>query len=328
MENTSKKKSGTGKNLAIVALATAALAAGVIAYTQHEKKENLKKLIKIEKADMEKHLFDSFAELEHNLAQITAHERVLVNDLEGSKNWELKNPEERVQREIEIIESLMSKNERIIEDLNNRVGEQDDELVEYESRIKKLGSRVVRYKDKAEKLMAANEELSDNLALSRQESAKLSSSLSEKEQQNLQQADLIKMKENELLKRGDEIEQKTKELNKAYFVVGSFNELKEAEIVEKDGGIIGIGATKTLTEDFNKDAFTQIDRRYYNLIPVYGKKVELISNHNEDAYEVVTDEDGAQWVKITDHEEFWENSKYLVVMVKDKMDLGFLSANK
>src|SRR5690606_7081444 len=57
-------------------------------------------------------------------------------------------------------------------------------------------------------------------------------------------------------------EEKTIALNTAYYVMGGFKELKDEQIVNKEGGFLGfLGRTKVLRDDFNQEKFTQIDIR-------------------------------------------------------------------
>ncbi|MFZ6053326.1 Cbp1 family collagen-binding glycoprotein adhesin [Halocola ammonii] len=111
------------------------------------------------------------------------------------------------------------------------------------------------------------------------------------------------------------VEQKEDELDKAWFAFGTFEELKEKAVVEKRGGILGIGAVKSLTPEFNKKYFTEIDIEEVNRIPIMSKKVEIITNHPNDSFRVVGEEQ-IEYIEILDAEKFWSVSKYLTVVVK------------
>ena len=104
-----------------------------------------------------------------------------------------------------------------------------------------------------------------------------------------------------------------KALNTAWFVFGPKSELKDQKIrtqkflqkkqVLKDG-------------DFNKDYFTQIDIRTDKEIKLYSKDAELLTTHPVGSYELVKDAKEQLTLKITNPNEFWSVSRYLVIQVK------------
>ena len=104
-------------------------------------------------------------------------------------------------------------------------------------------------------------------------------------------------------------------IHQAYFAFGSKTELVEQAVMEKKGGVLGLGATWQLKADFNKDYFTEVDTRELAQIPVESSKVELISTHPADTYEWVKEEEQFKELRITDPERFWSSSKYLAMVV-------------
>lgn len=106
------------------------------------------------------------------------------------------------------------------------------------------------------------------------------------------------------------------ELHKAYYVMGNLKELKEHNIVEKKGGILGLGGTKELKPGFEKGYFTEIDTRQVTTIPVNSKKAYLVTNHPAGSYTWEKRDGNTEQLAITDPEKFWGDTKYLVVEVK------------
>ena len=101
------------------------------------------------------------------------------------------------------------------------------------------------------------------------------------------------------------------QLNTVYYIVGSEKELRDAQIVNKQGFI---GRTLTVGRNSNFDSFTQADSRLLTEVPVGRKKATVVTTHPEDSYELVTD--GNKTVEkllITDPDRFWESSKILIV---------------
>ncbi len=108
------------------------------------------------------------------------------------------------------------------------------------------------------------------------------------------------------------IEEKTNNLNTAYYLIGTSSELKLKQVISKKGGIIGIGSATVLNDNFDTKEFKQIDIRETALIPITGKKVELITTHPQGSFKI---EEG-KGLAIIDAEQFWKSSKYLVVKVR------------
>jgi hypothetical protein len=107
------------------------------------------------------------------------------------------------------------------------------------------------------------------------------------------------------------------ELHKAYYALGSYKELRDKKVLEKKGGILGLGRTARMKSDFTKDYFTEIDTRQVTTIPVNSKKAKLVTHHPVGSYEWEKSERGdASALTIKDPDKFWATSRYLVVEVK------------
>ena len=104
------------------------------------------------------------------------------------------------------------------------------------------------------------------------------------------------------------VAEQEKSLNAAWFVFGTKSELKAQKILQS-GDVLK-------SADFNKDYFTQIDIRTTKEIKLYSKRAELLTTHPAGSYEVVKDDKGQLTLKITNPNEFWSVSRYLVIQVK------------
>lgn len=104
-----------------------------------------------------------------------------------------------------------------------------------------------------------------------------------------------------------------KALNTAWFVFGTKSELENEKIISKKF----LQKTKVLKDaDFNKDYFTQIDIRTDKEIKLYSKSADLLTTHPAGSYELVKDAKELLTLKITNPNEFWSVSRYLVIQVK------------
>ena len=104
-----------------------------------------------------------------------------------------------------------------------------------------------------------------------------------------------------------------KALNTAWFVFGTNSELKDQKILTQKF----LQKKQVLKDgDFNKDYFTQIDIRTDKEIKLYSKDAELLTTHPAGSYELVKDAKEQLTLKITNPNEFWSVSRYLVIQVK------------
>lgn len=104
--------------------------------------------------------------------------------------------------------------------------------------------------------------------------------------ENLSQEVAVRSAEVENLS-GEKIELQN-QLNTVYYIVGSEKELRDAQIINKQGFI---GRTLTVGRGGNTDSFTQGDSRLLTEIPVGHRRVTVVSSHPEGSYELVTNAD-------------------------------------
>ena len=111
-----------------------------------------------------------------------------------------------------------------------------------------------------------------------------------------------------------ESEAKTTELNTAFYAIGTTKELKEKNVISKEGGFIGIGKSTKVKEDFNKEYFTKVNVEEATSINIGAKKVKILTTHPKGSYKLVG-EKPVQKIEITNPKDFWSVSKYLVVII-------------
>ena len=119
--------------------------------------------------------------------------------------------------------------------------------------------------------------------------------------------------ENENLQKSETIESQITQLNKAFFAYGSTKEFLDKGVVEKSGGVLGIGRTLTLKKEINRDYFTEIDIREFDILPLMVKKAKVVSVHPANSFNISGDK-RADTLFINNQTEFWKASKYLVII--------------
>jgi hypothetical protein len=108
-----------------------------------------------------------------------------------------------------------------------------------------------------------------------------------------------------------------REINTAWFTYGTASQLKEKQVVEKKGGVLGIGRKEALTDIFhrNKAVFTAIDIRETSQIPLHGKRPRLLTDHPKGSYELNETEGEYSQLNIKEASDFWSRSRFLVIEV-------------
>ena len=241
----------------------------------------------------------TFNEIEANLAEIRQRENFIASN---TQNGELrKDARQQVKEDIEMINQLLIKNKELIASLESNLSASNSKVKKFQGMIASL-QRQIAEKDKD---LAG---LQDALVDMNFKVASLNVAV-----------DTLTTKTKYLstvtTRQSEKIAKQTEDLHTAYYIAGTYKELREKNIITKEGDIIGLGGKKTLAEDFNKDLFKKVDITQTTSIPLNSKKASLVTYHQNGTYELKTEDKAVESLIITDPEDFWGTSKYLVVVV-------------
>ncbi len=107
------------------------------------------------------------------------------------------------------------------------------------------------------------------------------------------------------------------EQNTIYYAIGTTKELKNKGVIMKEGGVLGVGGTETLKPNTNTSYFTSADMYSVKALPLFSKLDKIITSHPSGSYTIHGDKK-ADSIIITDQKMFWSESKYLVIVVKQR----------
>ncbi len=241
-----------------------------------------------------------FSAIQTSLDSIRRLERMMPESGEAESRLS-GNQREQIIDDIATINSLLEENEQLIATMKQR-----------------LGSSSVQSK-RLQEMIADLEEQSKELQQSLQQRDTEVGELNQLVQEQRENIDVLQQQITEATEfstiQADSLMMRTTALNRAYYTVAPLKELKEEGIVERQGGILGIGSTPTMRSDFSQEHFTPVDIRDIEYIPLESRKAELISVHPDESY-TITGDNQADTLHIQDPELFWAASKYLVVAVK------------
>ncbi len=242
-------------------------------------------------------LFSMLNEIEDNLSAINSKysnvQQLRRNSTEG--NYDRKK---EISEQMSSIESMMAANKEKIAQLNSRIGSLGKKNTDLQAYITRLEERSAEQEKQISELLT---ELENNKVVIKG----LNKNVTELTASNQE--------------KDEYIAQQLAAANRAWFVVGSYNELKEAGVVAKTGGFIGIGRKQGTVADMNTNAFTEIDRTKVTTINIGRKKPQLVTQHPENSYELVADEEDnaiTAYLRILDPTQFWKYTDYLVISTK------------
>ncbi len=245
-----------------------------------------------EAAEKDSVLYDfveTLATINRNLALIRESEETIRID---SRSTELSGDQrESIEMEIQNINALLQANREKIQVLNETVSRYQGDVGNFKSLIagleEQLATKDAEIVTLKKNLVAANFTI-DIL-----------------NKMNEELANEIRMNEGMLKTMSDDA-------NTVYFVVGTFQELKEKGIAER-GGIL---AGKQVQQDFIRDEFVNIDKREITEINLSSMNATILSNHPAHAYSFEGDSAENYQLVINDVDEFWSITSYLIIEIK------------
>ena len=215
------------------------------------------------------------------------------NRISVAKDGEGANRKERIKENLQFIQTTMKQNRELIGKLQRQLRESSLQSSELKQTIENLTAQLNEKNKEIEELRA--ELQSKNIYI-----AQLDSQISGL---NTNVANLT----DEGQKKSEVINQQDKELNTAYYAYGTKAELKAQNVLVKK---------KVLEDNFNKNYFTKIDIRTEKEIKLYSRSAEILTNHPSGSYTLQQDANKQYILRITNPQQFWSTSKYLVVQVK------------
>jgi len=233
----------------------------------------------------------TFDDIEKNIALIKEKENIITVNSSGTEIS--RDKKTKVLEDIKYINTLLEQNKKKIASLTAQLNKSGGTIKVLQTKITEL-----------EASMKQNEfEISE-----------LKTALVDKKFEVAQLNTKMVVLNDTITRKDEKISTQTYEMNKAFYVCGTYKELKTKGILTKEGGFIGLGRTETLTGFFPDTSFVQIDLTETRTIPVNSKSAKLISEHAAGSYEFKRDVDKLiTSVEITDPALFWKVSKYAVI---------------
>lgn len=221
----------------------------------------------------------------------------LINEAEDrvslAKDGEGANKARQIKENMAFIQSRMQQNRELINKLRQQIREGS---VKSDALKRTIEGMVKQLEEKDKQLQALREELdSKDIHIS---------SLNE----NINNLNTnVENLKTESSQKSQTISTQDKQLHTAWYVFGTKSELKEQNILVKGDVLRG---------NFNKNYFSKIDIRVDKEIKLYSKSANILTDHPAGSYTLTRDANKQYVLRITNPQQFWSVSKYLVVLVK------------
>lgn len=220
-----------------------------------------------------------------------------INEAQGrvtvERRGEGADAAQRIRENMQFINETMTQNKDLINKLRLRL------------RDSNTASEQLR--KTLENLTAQLEAKESELAVLRQELEAKDIHIAELDEQVSQLNEDVTSLKDDKARKEETISQQDKELNTAWYVFGTKRELKEQNILRSG---------EVLQGNFNKNYFTKIDIRVDKEIRLMSRDAKLLTNHPAGSYTLERDANKQYVLRITNPQQFWSTSKYLVVQVK------------
>ena len=278
------------KNTIWILIAALAIISAIFAFMYFGASGKLSDMEK-EKEEMQSSLdsaTQTISDIQSNIGDLDS-QLIIDGEITGDRRTHLINRINSMRAQIE-------NDKQRIADLERRLSQSGSQLRGVQDLLNKLrGSVADKEKivaDLQNRLGILNETLETERIESRQEIARRDQTISTKQ---------------------SVIEEKDKDINTMYYVVGTRKELIDRKIVDRRGGLLGIGRVTTMTDQINLKEFTKFNLLESTEItfPATRKGYSILSSQNAASYRV--DKDGDFYVlKVTDPGLF-RNQKYIVI---------------
>lgn len=251
---------------------------------QYEKKDSLMN-----------ELFNTLNDIERNLSDITAREKLITDASNDEKrlNADVRN---KIMDEIILINNIMEENKKKLAQLRDQLKKSEANVASLQETIQLLTKRIA---EKEQEIASLKDEL---VRLNFKISA-LNATVDTLRDETVSQSKVISQQDALI---GD--------LNTVWYVTGTKKELVEKEIIEKAGGLFG--GDMVMSQMINPDFFYTVDMRKISRIDFEAKKAELVTVHAEGTYKFIVEEEMIKGLEITNPGEFWKSSRFLVIMTR------------
>lgn len=239
--------------------------------------------------------FSTMNQIEQNIETIKSTQNIIKKDAQVEEMNE--DSRSKINDDLHYILEMVKANKEELERLRKLIRKSSLKSAELDRTIQRLTKSL---EEETQKVIALEKELYEKnilIASMGEEIKDLTENLDQLSSENTQQKNVIK--------------EQDATINTAWYVFGTKEELKAQKILTSQGIF---RPARVLEGDFNKNYFVKIDARKTKSIPLYSSRAKILTSHPKTSYSLEK-EDGIYTLVISNTDEFWNVSKYLVIEV-------------
>lgn len=220
-----------------------------------------------------------------------------INEAQGRINLDAAAEQSKLvtlQKDINFINETLQKNKQQIAELEEKLNKNQSYSKQLKTMVEKLKKELA---EKNEQIAALQQELSQkNIHIEELDKSvqQLTGSVDELSATKAANEKIISAQDNAL--------------NTVWYAIGTKSELKEQKILDGKKVLRDAAA--------NMSYFTKCDRRELKTIETHEKNAKLLTTHPEGSYKLERNSEKKYVLTITDADNFWSVSKYLVIQVR------------
>ena len=247
----------------------------------------------------------TFDEIEQNLMFVRNKRDQMVSvPNEGGKSQK-----EILVADIKLMNEMLEESSKKIEELDKKLKASGIDIKSFKNKLAQLSKTIAEQDNNIQQLRAEVEQRDFKIAEMDTQIVRLTS-------ENASKDDSIEYKSQVIAEISQTIVEKENEMNEVYFVAGTYGQLADKGVLTKEGGFLGIAKNKAIRDDITENNFAKLDMRNTSQFPLNTKKAKLISEHPDDSYRLVEQNDKIAYLEIENPEEFWKITKYAIVETK------------
>lgn len=219
-------------------------------------------------------------------------------ELSNGEDNNLVAKRERLLEKLATVKKTIADKQQALDELQKKYSAQLGQNKVLKQTIDRLQTEVAGYQSQIQSFKVAVADQDQKIAVLTDTLTQAQQSLANTIAQNAEQQEVINTQ--------DEM------LNTGYYLVADKDRLKDLGLLE--GGAF---SKKRLTrQGFSSEGFTKVDIRELGELPLGAKKVDILSSHPTDSYQLQEQADGTRKLVITDQAKFWTNTRFLVVKTR------------
>src|SRR5690554_923528 len=185
-------------------------------------------------------IVQDFEAIQEDLDSIRKMERLIPESGESERRL-TGSQRQQILNDIQNINNVLAENQELIGNLKRRISNSNLQTGKLESMVNELEQQSEQLRQQLQQRDTEVSDFAEQVKEQRENIELLQRQLTEATEYGTLQSDTLKMR--------------TVALNRAFYAVGTIGELRDRGIVDRQGGILGIGSTPIIRQDFNPDEF-------------------------------------------------------------------------